>query len=82
MATKKAGKAVATLDNQTGTSVVNYEEQQRKDLEALSDRTAPGGGDKIRADDVHTVKKLAKDAVIVGTGEKRNMVYVVAKKKD
>ena len=48
MATKKAGKAVATLDNQTGTSVVNYEEQQRKDLEALADRTAPGGGDKIR----------------------------------
>ena len=34
-------------------------------------------------DEVHrAVKKLSKDGVIVGTGEKRNMVYAVAKKKD
>lgn len=47
MATKKA-KVPAVIDNSTGTSVVNYEEQMRQDLEKLADRTAPGGGDKIR----------------------------------
>lgn len=48
MATKAKKAVPAVIENTTGTAVVNYEAQQRKDLEALSERTAPGGGDKIR----------------------------------